>query len=114
MSGEGGRNIFDLKNNPNATLNEDYAWYCPVSLSEIRTDPSHNGINRKEPNYFENLQRCINVEGNPHCQSLKTLEQTASTKLVPGKLHYMSLTLYVVNALKYYVVFILFLRSTYF
>ena len=104
MSGEGGRNIFDLKNNPNATLNEDYAWYCPVSLSEIRTDPSHNGINRKEPNYFENLQRCINVEGNPHCQSRKTLEQTSSAKLVPGKWHYMSLSLYVISY-PYYVVF---------
>ena len=97
MSGDGGRNIFDLKNNPNATLNQDYAWYCPVSLSEIRTDPFHNGINRKEPNYFENLQRCINVEGNPHCQSRRPLEQTASTKLVPGKFQCQQLSLYVIN-----------------
>ena len=83
MYGTGRKNIFDLKNNPNAKLKEDYDWYCPIALSEMRMDQSHNGINKGVLRHFDNFKKCVEVETNPHCKTEQTLEQTASTKLSP-------------------------------
>ena len=86
MYGEGGRNIYDLENNPNAVQGLEYDWYCPITLDQTKTDrQEHGGINKNTKNYFNNLRRCINLDASPHCKTTNTLEQTKSPKLTLGR-----------------------------
>ena len=87
MYGEGGRAIYDLRSNPNAIQGQDYDWYCPIALEQLPSvDAVHGMVNTNNPNYFENLRKCIiNVDVDTHCQSFATLEEIMSPKLEEGK-----------------------------
>ena len=91
MYGDGGRDIYDLRSNPNATQGIDYDWYCPVALERLETDPLQHGmINQNTERYFDNLQMCINLDVDTHCKSFATLEEKLSPRLEEGKIEYMS------------------------
>ena len=83
MYGEGGRNIYDLENNPNAVQGLEYDWYCPITLDQIKTDPQeHGGINKNAKNYFNNLNRKAHFTLVQSALSTKLFTMTKSSNLL--------------------------------
>ena len=67
-----GRNVFNLAENPNATEDVDYEYYCPIKIDE------QDRVNKNQPDYFLVMKKCLLED--PECRQNRTLEEILSSE----------------------------------